>query len=101
MVRHVVELRTSWYVGSYFASEALSVSIAYYCGDFQRLYDIPSDVKLELLSELELDKDEDAPMSMAADISVGGKAFQPELELKKIPGCTNYLWHKQFNRKAE
>ncbi|KAL5527611.1 hypothetical protein ACEPAG_6412 [Sanghuangporus baumii] len=32
-----------------------------------RLYNIPSDETLELLSELELEKDEDAPMSMVAD----------------------------------
>ncbi|EJD01209.1 WD40 repeat-like protein [Fomitiporia mediterranea MF3/22] len=32
-----------------------------------RLFHIPNDEKLELLSELELEKDEDAPMSMIAD----------------------------------
>ncbi|KLO18073.1 WD40 repeat-like protein [Schizopora paradoxa] len=33
-----------------------------------RLYNVPSDGKLELLNELELGKDEDSPMSMAADV---------------------------------
>jgi len=33
-----------------------------------RLYSVPNDEKLDLLNELELDKDEDSPMSMAADV---------------------------------
>ena len=36
----------------------------------QRLYKIKSDTDVELLHELELEKDEDAPMSMAADLPV-------------------------------
>ncbi|KAI5125032.1 hypothetical protein M0805_007456 [Coniferiporia weirii] len=34
-----------------------------------RLYDIPDDEKLTLVSELALEKDEDAPMSMAVDVT--------------------------------
>ncbi|KAL5530192.1 hypothetical protein ACEPAF_6449 [Sanghuangporus sanghuang] len=37
-----------------------------------RLYNIPNDDTLELLSELELEKDEDAPMSMVADAECQG-----------------------------
>lgn len=36
----------------------------------QRLYHISSDRSMELVDELELEKDEDAPMSMAANPEV-------------------------------
>ena len=65
-VRHGVVSRTSWY-----ASLLCSIIVAY--GQFQRLYKIKSDTDLELLHELELEKDEDAPMSMAADLTVRQK----------------------------
>ena len=36
----------------------------------QRLYDLSEDGSLEMLDDYELEKDEDAPMSMAADVEV-------------------------------
>jgi hypothetical protein len=41
----------------------------------QRLYNVENDKKLELLSELELSREEDAPMSIAADPEVGRAPF--------------------------
>ena len=56
-----VESRINWWVVT-----VISVFLSYNDTHLQRLYHIIDDRTLDLIDELELEKDEDAPMSMAA-----------------------------------
>jgi hypothetical protein len=74
-----VESRTNWFVHMRVVS-----AVPHPCWLFQRFYCVTSDRALELVHELELGQDEDAPMSMEAHLEVGSVPVDHLFLIEKI-----------------
>ena len=70
----------------------------------QRLYNVDESMTLSLVDELELEKGEDAPMSMAAHLEVRRVTFLWNASCPQLNSCNTEqyvrMWHKQLVRQG-